>query len=216
MASVSTGTPAGQVSRSRARRLSRELTRGTIATAAEPYSAVSASVRLPMTVPVPAASRSAAAWLSIRPMRSSTNSARNASKSAKCRCRTPLATPASSVTALLVSALGPARSMTRSAASNSWSRGSRRATPVGKTGRPSGPQAGQFVAEWAVAHYSGHMTTLPSEQVLVAPAEAHQARQVAESFGADPGRYDRTRPRYPEALVARIVAATPGPQILDV
>jgi SAM-dependent methyltransferase len=60
------------------------------------------------------------------------------------------------------------------------------------------------------------MTTLPSEQVLVAPAEAHQARQVAESFGADPGRYDRTRPRYPEALVARIVAATPGPQILDV
>jgi SAM-dependent methyltransferase len=44
----------------------------------------------------------------------------------------------------------------------------------------------------------------------------HQARQVAESFGADAGRYDRTRPRYPEALVDRIIAASPGLDILDV
>ena len=36
--------------------------------------------------------------------------------------------------------------------------------------------------------------------------EAHQAKQVAESFGADPERYDRTRPRYPESMVKRILA----------
>lgn len=44
----------------------------------------------------------------------------------------------------------------------------------------------------------------------------HQHRQVAESFGADPDRYDRARPRYPQALVDRIVAALPGPDVLDV
>jgi SAM-dependent methyltransferase len=32
----------------------------------------------------------------------------------------------------------------------------------------------------------------------------------------DPERYDRTRPRYPEALVERIVAASPGRDVLDV
>src|SRR6202034_3700862 len=46
--------------------------------------------------------------------------------------------------------------------------------------------------------------------------EPHQYRQVAESFGVDPGLYDRARPRYPDALVARIVAASPGPDVLDV
>jgi SAM-dependent methyltransferase len=44
----------------------------------------------------------------------------------------------------------------------------------------------------------------------------HQLRQVAESFGADAERYDRTRPRYPDALVARIIAASPGRDVLDV
>jgi SAM-dependent methyltransferase len=39
---------------------------------------------------------------------------------------------------------------------------------------------------------------------------------VAESFGADAERYDRARPRYPDALVDRIVAASPGPDVLDV
>lgn len=39
---------------------------------------------------------------------------------------------------------------------------------------------------------------------------------MAESFGTDPERYDRARPPYPDDLVARIVAASPGPQILDV
>ena len=46
--------------------------------------------------------------------------------------------------------------------------------------------------------------------------ELHQHRQIAESFGNDAERYDRTRPRYPQALVDRIVAASPGPDVLDV
>ncbi|MER6949239.1 class I SAM-dependent methyltransferase [Nonomuraea sp. NPDC000554] len=39
---------------------------------------------------------------------------------------------------------------------------------------------------------------------------------MAESFGVDPERYDRARPRYPDALVERIVAASPGLDVLDV
>jgi SAM-dependent methyltransferase len=39
---------------------------------------------------------------------------------------------------------------------------------------------------------------------------------MAESFGTDPERYDRTRPRYPDALVERIIAASPGRDVLDV
>jgi hypothetical protein len=39
---------------------------------------------------------------------------------------------------------------------------------------------------------------------------------VAESFGSDAERYDRARPSYPAALVERIVAASPGPGVLDV
>jgi SAM-dependent methyltransferase len=63
------------------------------------------------------------------------------------------------------------------------------------------------------------MPTIPPERTSLAepePREAHQARQVAESFGADAERYNRTRPRYPNALVERIVAASPGLDILDV
>ncbi|GHF61438.1 SAM-dependent methyltransferase [Amycolatopsis bartoniae] len=48
------------------------------------------------------------------------------------------------------------------------------------------------------------------------PSEPHQQRQVAESFGADAERYDRSRPRYPDAMVERIVAASPGRDFLDV
>jgi SAM-dependent methyltransferase len=39
---------------------------------------------------------------------------------------------------------------------------------------------------------------------------------VAESFGADARRYDRSRPRYPQELVARILAESPGREVLDV
>src|SRR6185312_13432455 len=45
-------------------------------------------------------------------------------------------------------------------------------------------------------------------------ARPHEARQVAESFGEDAERYDRTRPRYPDALIERIAAT--GPDVLDV
>jgi SAM-dependent methyltransferase len=39
---------------------------------------------------------------------------------------------------------------------------------------------------------------------------------MAESFGTDAERYDRARPGYPAALVAAVVAASPGPDVLDV
>ncbi|KNB50544.1 methyltransferase type 11 [Streptomyces caatingaensis] len=39
---------------------------------------------------------------------------------------------------------------------------------------------------------------------------------MAESFGSDAERYDRARPRYPDALIERIVAGSPGPAVLDV
>ncbi|MFV8186298.1 class I SAM-dependent methyltransferase [Streptomyces sp. AF1B] len=48
------------------------------------------------------------------------------------------------------------------------------------------------------------------------PNRPHERRDIAESFGTDPERYDRARPRYPEALVRRIVDALPGPDVLDV
>jgi SAM-dependent methyltransferase len=44
----------------------------------------------------------------------------------------------------------------------------------------------------------------------------HQARHIAESFGADAERYDRARPRYPAAVVDAIVTGSPGRNVLDV
>ena len=49
-----------------------------------------------------------------------------------------------------------------------------------------------------------------------AASEPHRQREVAESFGVDPALYNRARPAYPEALIERILAATPGRDILDV
>ncbi len=60
------------------------------------------------------------------------------------------------------------------------------------------------------------MSTVPPEGAPARQPEPHQHRQMAESFGVDAERYDRTRPRYPDALVERIVAASPGPDVLDV
>jgi SAM-dependent methyltransferase len=60
---------------------------------------------------------------------------------------------------------------------------------------------------------------MPTVRPTAAPLpgnESHHHRQVAESFGADAERYDRTRPRYPDAMVERVVAASPGPDVLDV
>ncbi|KAA0018909.1 class I SAM-dependent methyltransferase [Antrihabitans cavernicola] len=53
------------------------------------------------------------------------------------------------------------------------------------------------------------MVTLPRE-------EPHRARGIAESFGIDPQRYDRARPRYPDVMVRQIVAESPGRTMLDV
>ncbi|MBT2489469.1 class I SAM-dependent methyltransferase [Streptomyces sp. ISL-96] len=60
------------------------------------------------------------------------------------------------------------------------------------------------------------MPTLPPEPAPLSGHESHQHRQVAESFGSDAERYDTARPRYPQAMVGRIVAAIPGPGVLDV
>lgn len=60
------------------------------------------------------------------------------------------------------------------------------------------------------------MPITPREHSAPSPAEPQQARRMAESFGVDAHRYDQARPGYPEALVARIVAASPGPDVLDV
>jgi hypothetical protein len=57
---------------------------------------------------------------------------------------------------------------------------------------------------------------MPHEQPPPSERQPHRHRQVAESFGTDPERYDRTRPRYPDALVERVVAASPRPDVLDV
>jgi SAM-dependent methyltransferase len=68
------------------------------------------------------------------------------------------------------------------------------------------------------------MTTLPSGPEGPAESgqgngqagEPHRQRQVAEGFGADAGRYDRARPTYPADLVDRIIAGSPGRDVLDV
>ncbi|MFC8820298.1 SAM-dependent methyltransferase, partial [Streptomyces rochei] len=60
------------------------------------------------------------------------------------------------------------------------------------------------------------MPTLPREQPEPSRLESHEVRRMAESFGADAQRYDRARPGYPDALVARIVAGSPGSEVLDV
>ena len=60
---------------------------------------------------------------------------------------------------------------------------------------------------------------MTAEPPAAAPDDADQLRthrQVAESFGGDAARYDRVRPSYPDALIERIVAASPGPDVLDV
>ncbi|WP_090764605.1 class I SAM-dependent methyltransferase [Nonomuraea maritima] len=46
--------------------------------------------------------------------------------------------------------------------------------------------------------------------------QPHKARRMAESFGIDAERYDRTRPPYPDALVRQVTAAGPGRDIVDV
>lgn len=63
---------------------------------------------------------------------------------------------------------------------------------------------------------NGHMPTIPSSGARPPEHDPRQLRKVAQSFGIDAERYDRTRPRYAQAMVDRIVAAAPGPDVLDV
>ncbi|SRR5579875_132132 len=60
------------------------------------------------------------------------------------------------------------------------------------------------------------MPIIPPGRPSLPGRESQQVREVAESFGSDAERYDRARPSYPGALVERIVAASPGPGVLDV
>lgn len=69
------------------------------------------------------------------------------------------------------------------------------------------------------------MPTLPSGPPAGPEARPHLHREIAESFGSDAERYDRARPRYPQALVERIAASLPSadvpgasaaPDVLDV
>jgi SAM-dependent methyltransferase len=69
------------------------------------------------------------------------------------------------------------------------------------------------------------VVTSPSEPEETSRAHAgsydhaqpsHLQRHVAEGFGADADRYDRARPTYPTDLVDRIIAASPGRDVLDV
>ena len=56
----------------------------------------------------------------------------------------------------------------------------------------------------------------PESRWPLPPRGSEQFRRVAEGFGANAGRYDRSRPSYPQALVDRILTASPGPRVLDV
>ncbi|MFD4675087.1 class I SAM-dependent methyltransferase [Lentzea sp. NPDC058450] len=42
------------------------------------------------------------------------------------------------------------------------------------------------------------------------------AERLANSFGAEAARYDRTRPAYPASLIDKLVAASPGPRVAEV
>jgi SAM-dependent methyltransferase len=61
------------------------------------------------------------------------------------------------------------------------------------------------------------MVAMPPESKSPAETrESHQVREVAESFGLGARNHHRARTRYPHALVERIVAASPGRDVLDV
>ncbi|MFI9508233.1 class I SAM-dependent methyltransferase [Nocardia sp. NPDC052566] len=60
------------------------------------------------------------------------------------------------------------------------------------------------------------MPTLSSGPANSPAPQPHQLRRVAESFGTDAERYDRTRPTYPDAMIRRIIATSPGRDVVDV
>jgi SAM-dependent methyltransferase len=58
--------------------------------------------------------------------------------------------------------------------------------------------------------------TIPPPEPSLTIQESHRAREMAESFGVDAERYDRARPRYPVALIDRVIADSPGRDVLDI
>lgn len=56
----------------------------------------------------------------------------------------------------------------------------------------------------------------PDPEAAGPQLQSHQYRGIAESFGVDPAGYDRWRPRYPQPLIDRILAGSPGREVLDV
>ena len=73
-----------------------------------------------------------------------------------------------------------------------------------------------WIQDWPVS-VSVDNDRVPSPEAASVPEnEPHQQREAAESFGSDPERYDRARPRYPADLIERILAAVPGRLVLDV
>ncbi|MFC4049502.1 class I SAM-dependent methyltransferase [Actinomadura syzygii] len=60
------------------------------------------------------------------------------------------------------------------------------------------------------------MPTIAPEPGPPSDPQLHRDRRMAESFGTDAERYDRARPSYPDAVIERIAAACPGPELLDV
>lgn len=60
------------------------------------------------------------------------------------------------------------------------------------------------------------MPTVPRRPPDTPSVHLHEARRTAESFGTDAQRYDRARPSYPDALIAQIIATSPGLDVLDV
>jgi SAM-dependent methyltransferase len=83
--------------------------------------------------------------------------------------------------------------------------------------RHLGPRLADLATAPSSPAYAGRMPTMPQEQPRASVRESHHYRHVAESFGVDAERYDRARPRYPDALVVvAVVAASPGLDVLDV
>ncbi|MGY4100398.1 class I SAM-dependent methyltransferase [Nocardia sp. R16R-3T] len=60
------------------------------------------------------------------------------------------------------------------------------------------------------------MPILPREKPEPPTVHPGQSQRMATSFGVHAQRYDQARPDYPDALVARILAGTPGSDVLDV
>ncbi len=60
------------------------------------------------------------------------------------------------------------------------------------------------------------MPTLPPEPGQFSAGESHRARELAEGFGTEADRYERTRPPYPQAMVDAVLEGHSGLEVVDV